>query len=163
MRSHAALALLYGTLALAGCRASPPTHGRQDGIVCPEGTALDDRGDACAHFTGCVDHDGKLQGPAAETTEGSRAEGSYEGGLPHGTWRVVDARTGRLLGTYAMSHGEGLERRWWPSGELLWEGRVHLGSPDGVWRYFSREGKTTRTEEWKNGALVREEGAPICG
>ena len=157
--------ILFAACALLlaiSCRAAQPAHAAPDGVVCPEGTALDEASDACAAFVCCVDGNGKRQGPAVERTEGTRAEGHYVDGLPHGTWRVVDDRTGRLLGTYEMNRGEGLERRWWPTGELLWEGRVHLGSPDGTWKYFARDGKITRTEEWKNDELVHEEGELLC-
>jgi hypothetical protein len=161
LRSIAVLIVSIAVLA-AGCRPAVLARSSDGTIVCPEGAKVDEMGDACGHVIGCIGPDGKLEGPAAEMTEGTRSDGRYEHGLPTGTWRVTDPKTGRLLGAYTLDHGEGVERRWWPTGELLWEGRVHAGSPDGAWRFFAKDGTVTRTEEWKDGKLVREEGPPLC-
>lgn len=123
---------------------------------------MEEGGDVCGRFAGCKDAQGKLHGPAVDTTEGTRAEGSYEHGVPIGTWRVVDAKSERLLGTYVFDHGNGIERRWWPSGPLHWEGAVRAGLREGTWRYYSADGKVTLTEEWKEGKLLRSDGEPLC-
>lgn len=89
-------------------------------------------------------------------------------GLPHGVCKQFDA-TGKLLGTYKMTHGTGLRRvwredgslqleservsgqnhgarkQWHANGQLLSEGRMTSDSLDGRWVFHDAAGAVTGT------------------
>lgn len=75
---------------------------------------------------------------------------NYDNGLLEGSVQRFSGKTGELLEFTEYSGGlkNGLEQRWGPTGELVFEGHWARNVPSGKWRHFDALGRLVRDEHY---------------
>jgi antitoxin component YwqK of YwqJK toxin-antitoxin module len=98
--------------------------------------------------------DGALDGPWRRFHPGGALaeDGAYAVGKKDGRWRQL-APDGRVLGEYSLIAGTGIERRWYPSGQLYWERRLQGGIASGPATTYDVDGTVLVTERFAAGKL----------
>lgn len=99
--------------------------------------------------------DGALEGPWARHHPVTRAvieRGAYAAGQKQGTWTQLDA-AGKVLGTYELVAGTGVEKRWYEDGPLYSETALKAGVLDGTSKIYARDGFVLESARYRNGKL----------
>ena len=72
--------------------------------------------------------------------------------------RIVYEMSGRkqCQGAYVGGRAHGLWTMWPDDGNTIQVGHYKQGKMDGVWHYYNRSGKITRSETWRDGVFIEE-------
>ncbi len=78
--------------------------------------------------------------------------GSFDHGIKDGVWQQW-SNAGTLLGSYTMTHGTGIERRWYDDGSVLRERTLVDGIANGPAKLVDSAGVVLCSEGFKHGVL----------
>ena len=82
---------------------------------------------------------------------------TYKDGLRDGVWEWFH-KNGQLWSRRNYKDGElnGLWEWFHDNGQLQHRGNYKEDKKDGLWEYFDEDGNLTKTEEWKDGELIKQ-------